>query len=242
MYEGKNKYPVWLMQEKKYGIKTWPEDDQPREKLLGKTPSALSNAELLAIIFREGTRDKSAVDLAREILGLTNNNLVELSRLSNEELMQVKGIGKAKAVTLTACLELGRRRQATLPKRLSLINGSKEASGYLQTHFGHHSQELFGVIYLNQANDVKACSLLHQGGITSTTVDIRVVLKKALETEAVKMILFHNHPSGSLQPSAADKSITSRIGEAAQLLDMQVLDHLIISDQGYFSFADMGLL
>lgn len=230
------------MQEKKYAIKDWPEDDRPREKLLGKTPSALSNAELLAILFREGTRDKSAVDLSREVLNLTNNNLVELSRLPHKELMQVKGIGEAKATAVQACLELGRRRQATLPRQLSLINGSREAAGYLQTHYGQHSQEIFGVIYLNHANDVKACSLLHQGGITSTTVDIRVVLKKALEMEAVKMILFHNHPSGSLQPSPADKSITSRINEAARLLDMEVLDHLIISDQGYFSFADERLL
>ncbi|MGN6421095.1 MAG: RadC family protein [Pseudobacter sp.] len=229
------------MQEKKYAIKDWPEDDRPREKLLGKTPSALSNAELLAILFNKGTRDKSAVDLAREVLNLTNNDLVELSRKSVDELMLIKGIGKAKATAIAACLELGRRRQASLPKRLSLINASREAANYLKTHLGHHSQEIFGVIYLNHANDAK-CYLLHQGGITSTTVDVRVVLKKALETDTVKMILFHNHPSGNLQPSAADKSITSRISDAARLLDMEVLDHLIIAEHDYFSFADKGLL
>ncbi|HVK49724.1 MAG TPA: DNA repair protein RadC [Pseudobacter sp.] len=229
------------MQEKKYGIGTWPEDDQPREKLHSKSPNALSNAELMAILLNKGTQDKSAVELAREVLSLTNNDLSALSRMSLDQLMQVKGIGMAKASAIAACLELGRRCRATFPKRLSPVNGSREVVEYLRTHLEHHTQEVFGVIYLNHAN-IPKCHQLHQGGITSTTVDIRVVMKKALETEAVKMILFHNHPSGSLQPSAADRSITSRIGEAAQLLDMEVLDHLIISDQGFYSFADMGLL
>lgn len=229
------------MQEKKYGIMNWSKDDQPRGKLHRNSPQSLSNAELLAIIFQKGTRDKSAVDLARDLLDLTNNDLVELSRWTLVELMKVKGIGEAKAAAVAASLELGKRRQATLPKRLSPLSGSLEAADYLKTHFGHHKQEVFGVIYLNHAN-VPKCHRLHQGGITSTTVDIRVVMKKALETDTVKMILFHNHPSGNLQPSAADKSITSRIREAAQLLDMQVLDHLIISDEDYFSFADSGLL
>lgn len=230
------------MQEKKYAIKNWAEDDRPREKLLSKSPQALSNAELLAILFRSGANDKSAVDLAREILELTQNDLVELARIPVRDLMKIRGVGMAKAVTVAACLELGRRRQATLPKQLSLINGSQDAASFLKTHYSYHAQELFGVLYLNQAHRVKEFSVIHVGGITGTTVDVRMVIKKALERDAVKLILCHNHPSGSLQPSDADKSITSRIIEAAQQLDMEVLDHLIISDDGYFSFADNGIL
>lgn len=230
------------MQEKKYGIMNWSADDQPREKLHRNSPSTLSNAELLAILFQKGTRDKSAVELARDVLSLTNHNLLELSRMSLDGLMQVKGIGKAKASAVAACLELGRRCHATMPKHLSPVKGSKEVANYLKTHYAHHAQEIFGVVYLNHGNFIKSCTQHHRGGIASTTVDIRVIMKKALETDTVKMILFHNHPSGNLQPSAADKSITSRISEAARLLDMEVLDHLIITDQDYFSFADKGLL
>lgn len=230
------------MQEKKYAIKNWAKDDRPREKLLSKSPQALSNAELLAILFRSGANDKSAVDLAREILEITQNDLVELARIPVRDLMRIRGVGMAKAVAVAACLELGRRRQAALPKQLSLITGSLDAVNFLQTHYSYHSQELFGILYLNQAHRVKDFSVIHVGGITGTTVDIRLVIKKALEREAVKLILCHNHPSGSLQPSDADKSITTRISEAAAMLDIEVLDHLIISDDGYFSFADNGML
>jgi len=242
MYGGEINSTPWFMQEKKYPINKWAIDDRPREKLLGKTPSALSDSELLAIIIHHGSGERSAVDLAREILSLSDNNLQELGRLTAEELMRVKGIGRAKAATIAACLELGRRRQASLPILKTAVLSSQEAAYFLQSQFSHYPNEIFAVVFLNYANYVKHYSIISVGGISSTVVDIRLLLKKALDMEAVKLILCHNHPSGNLHPSQADKAITAKIKQAAAMLDLQVLDHVIVSEEGYFSFADEGIL
>lgn len=230
------------MQEKKYPIKEWAIDDRPREKLLRKSPMALSDAELLAILVREGSRDRSAVDLAREVLQLGHNNLSELGKLSHHDLMQIKGIGEAKAVILQAALELGRRRQAPPPDNKMVVTSSRDVAGYFQARFADAQQEMFAALFLNRANHVNHFSIISTGGYTSTIVDLRLLLKKALEVNAVSMILCHNHPSGNLQPSTADKAITARIREGAKLLDIQLLDHVIVSERGYFSFADNGIL
>ncbi len=230
------------MQEKKYPITKWAIDDRPREKLLSKSPSALSDSELLAILINKGTRYQSAVDLAIEVFRKGNNNLSDLGRLTVKELMRIHGIGQAKAVTILAALELGRRRQASLPPERTSVTSSYEVAQYLQARLRDHPYEVFGVVFLNQQNQVKQFSIISKGGLTSTVVDSRIIFREALETNAVAMILCHNHPSGSLQPSNADLQLTGRIRDAARLLEIRLLDHLIVSDQGYFSFADNGML
>lgn len=232
----------YVIKKKKSGIGKWAEDDRPREKLLRKSPQSLSNAELLAIILNEGVQGKSAVDLARELLRLTGDNLSELSRIPLAEFRRIKGIGLAKAVKLAACFELNRRQSGHLPRRIPKMDASSKVADYLKSHFSHFSHEIFAVLFLNNANYVKDFSVISTGGITSTTVDIRLILKKALEVGATKFILGHNHPSGNLLPSEADKLLTSRIQVGAEALDMKVLDHLIVSTEGYFSFADAGIL
>lgn len=230
------------MQEKKYAIKDWAKDDRPREKLLGKTPMALSNSELLAILIHHGTWDRSAIDLARDVLHLGDNDLTKLGKLSVTELTQVKGIGIAKAVTIAAAMELGRRREAAMLLDKPVIHSSRDVAHYLRVLYGDRQQELFLAVYLNRANHINHIAVISEGGLTSTIVDIRVILRKALEEDAISVILCHNHPSGNLSPSAADVELTERITKAAQLLDIQVLDHIIISQQGYLSFADEGII
>jgi len=230
------------MQAQKYSIKQWAKDDRPREKLLRKSSSALSDSELLAILIGHGTREKSAVDLAREILELGKNNLNELGKLSIKELLKIKGIGEVKALILIAALELGRRRHSSLLTEKVLIKQSSDIAGYLQSALKDLSYEVFGVLFLNQANRVNHFEIISQGGITGTVADPRIILRKALEEEAVNIILCHNHPSGNLKPSRADEELTQKIKEAARFLDIKVLDHIIVSDQGYYSFADEGLL
>lgn len=230
------------MQDEKYSIKQWAKDDRPREKLLSKTPAALSDSELLAILINNGTRQKSAVDLAKEVLKLGQNNLDELGRITVKELMKIKGIGEAKAITIAAALELGRRRQATSFLEKPVIRQSRDVAVYLQVQLKDYSHEVFGVIFLNRANKINQFEIISQGGITGTVSDPRVILKKALEAEAVSMVLCHNHPSGSLKPSRADEELTHKIKEAARFLDIAVIDHIIVSNEGYYSFADDGLL
>lgn len=230
------------MQDEKYSIKQWAKDDRPREKLLSKTPAALSDSELLAILINNGTRQKSAVDLAKEVLKLGQNNLDELGRITVKELMKIKGIGEAKAITIAAALELGRRRQATSFLEKPVIRQSRDVAVYLQVQLKDYSHEVFGVIFLNRANKINQFEIISQGGITGTVADPRVILKKALEAEAVSMVLCHNHPSGSLKPSRADEELTHKIKEAARFLDIAVIDHIIVSNEGYYSFADDGLL
>jgi DNA repair protein RadC len=230
------------MQEQNYPIKSWAKDDRPREKLLSKNPMALSDAELIAILINNGSRDKSALDLARELLRLGQNNLQELGKLSVHDLMTIKGIGVVKAVMITAALELGRRRLSARALEYPVVAGSRDVALYLQQLFQDHHYEVFVVLFLNRANKIRHFEIISSGGITGTVADPRLIMKKAIEQEAVALILSHNHPSGNLRPSKADEDLTYKIREAAKLLDIRVMDHIIVSHEGYFSFADEGML
>lgn len=230
------------MQEHKYSIKQWSKDDRPREKLLSAGAENLSNSELLAILIHNGTPQKTAVDLAKEVLKLGKDNLGELGKLSIKELMKIKGIGEAKAITIAAALELGRRRQASAALEKPVIKTSSDIAHYLQTKLKDYRHEVFAILFLNRANKVNHFEIVSEGGITGTVADTRIILRKALEQDAVNIILCHNHPSGSLKPSRADEDLTKKIKEAARFFDIAVLDHLIVSEAGYYSFADEGLL
>lgn len=230
------------MQEHNYSIKQWAKDDRPREKLLSHGASHLSDSELLAILLNHGTRDKTAIDLGREVMQLGKNNLNELGKLTVKELMRINGVGEAKAVTIAAALEIGRRRQAGSYLQKPVISTSRDFANYLQSLFRDHNREIFAVAFLNQANKINHIETISEGGITGTIADPRIILKKALEQNAVSLILGHNHPSGSLKPSRQDEEITKKIKEAAKYFDIKVLDHIIVSDAGYFSFADEGIL
>lgn len=230
------------MQQQKYSIKEWAKDDRPREKLLLNGPESLSNSELLAILIHNGTKDKTAVDLAKEILKIGKDNLSELGKISIRELMKIKGIGLAKAITIASALELGRRRQIAEPLSKTLISSSHEIASYLQLKLKDYSHEVFAVLFLNRANKINHFEIISEGGITGTVADPRIILKKALEENAISIILCHNHPSGSLKPSRADEELTLKIKEAAKYFDITVLDHIIVSDAGYYSFADEGIL
>ncbi|GAA4304204.1 RadC family protein [Compostibacter hankyongensis] len=224
------------------GIKTWAKDDRPREKMLLKGPQALSNAELLAILINSGNRGKSALDLARELLADVEQQLVLLGRIPVKDFMKKKGIGSAKAITIAAALELGRRRQAGSLLDKPVIRTSRDAAAMLQPLLADLKHEVFAVLFLSRSNRVGHFEVLSNGGTTSTVVDTKIVLRKTLEHDAVSILLAHNHPSGSLQPSGADHHLTKKIASAAALLDIKVLDHIIVSHSGFFSFADEGLL
>ncbi len=230
------------MQEQNYSIKYWAIDDRPREKLLQKGALSLSDSELLAILLMNGHKEKSAVDLGREILQLSKNNLQELGKFSVSDLTQIKGIGEAKAVILIAALELGRRRQAASFLDKSVIKDSRDIASYLQVLLKDYTKEVFAVVFLNRANKINHFEIVSEGGITGTVADPRIILKKALQENAVSLILCHNHPSGNLRPSRADEELTAKIKEAARFLDIKVIDHVIVSEEGYFSFADEGIL
>ncbi len=230
------------MQENKHPIKQWAKDDRPREKLLSKGAENLSNSELLAILIRHGTKAKTAVDLGKEILKLGKDNLNELGKLSVKQLIKVKGIGEAKAIAIAAALELGRRRQTADSLEKVVITNSTEIANYLRIALKDYRHEVFAVIFLNRANKINHFEIISHGGLTGTVADPRVILKKALEEDAVSLILSHNHPSGSLKPSRADEALTIKIKEAASLLDIRVIDHIIVSEDGYYSFADEGLI
>ncbi len=232
------------MQEKpiSFSIKHWSDDDKPREKLLHKGRSALSDAELIAILIGSGSRSESAVELSKRILASADNNLNELGRLSIKQLMQFKGIGEAKAITISAALEMGRRRRGEDSLKVDKITSSKDAFEILQPIMGELEHEEFWILYLNNSNKVLQKSQLSKGGITGTLVDVRLIMKQTLELGAVGLILAHNHPSGTLKPSNADKQITQKIKRASESLDIKVLDHLIITQKDYYSFADNQLL
>lgn len=230
------------MQEQKYSIKQWAKDDRPREKLLLKGAESLSDSELLAILIVNGTRSKSALDLAREILNLGKNNLPELGKLTVKQLMKIKGIGEAKAIAIVAALEIGRRRQALNFLEKDIVTSSSDVAKYLQALLKDHLREVFAVLFLNRANKINHFEIVSEGGITGTVADPRIILKKALEQDAVSLILCHNHPSGSLKPSKADEELTHKIKEAARYFDIKILDHIIVSETGYYSFADEGIL
>lgn len=230
------------MQAQNYSIKQWAKDDRPREKLLYKGAETLSDSELLAILIANGNREKSAVELAKDVLKTAKNNLAELCKISVRELTKIKGIGTAKAITISAAMELGRRRHATLPAEKTVVVSSMDVAGYLQSALRDYRHEVFAVLFLNRANKINHFQIISQGGITGTVADPRIILRRALEEDAVSLILCHNHPSGSLKPSRADEELTGKIKEAAKYFDIKVLDHLIVSESGYYSFADEGLI
>lgn len=225
-----------------FTIKNWAEGDRPREKLLQKGREFLSNAELLAILIGSGSRNESAVELCQKILGKAGNNLNELGRLTVKDLMMNKGIGEAKALTIVAALELGRRRRGEEALEKKKISSSSSVFELMQPVIGELPHEEFHVIYLNNSNKVIDRYPLSKGGITGTLVDIRLAFKQALHLGATGTILVHNHPSGNLNPSAADKQLTQKFKTAGESLDIKVLDHIIITEKSYYSFADEGLL
>jgi len=223
-------------------IKNWAVDDRPREKLSLKGATALSDSELLAILINNGNKEDSAVSLAKKILQLGNNNLNELGKLGLKELQQIKGIGQAKAITIAAALELGRRRHAASPLNKAVVKSSNEIAQYLRTIIKDFKYEVFAVLFLNKANKITHFEIVSRGGITGTVADPRIILKKALEEDATSIVLCHNHPSGNLRPSRADEELTYKIKEAARYFDIKIIDHIIVSEEGYFSFADEGIL
>jgi DNA repair protein RadC len=223
-------------------IKNWSVDDRPREKMQAKGAIALSNSELLAILINNGNKDKSALEIAKDVMALGQNNLNELGKLSLKDLQKLKGIGIAKAITIAAALELGRRRQGSELLSKTVIRTSGEIAQYLKANLKDYTHEVFAVVFLNRANKIISFQIVSTGGLTGTVADPRVILKKAIEAEACSIVLSHNHPSGSLKPSRADEELTQKIRMAATYLDIKVVDHIIVSDEGYFSFADEGLL
>ncbi len=223
-------------------IKNWAEDDRPREKMLQRGAAALTDAELLAILISSGTREKSALDLAREVLALAHNHLHELGRLSIIELKKTKGIGEARAITIAAAMELGRRRQVGEGLQRATISTSKDAAEIIIPLLQDLNHEAFCVMYLNQANRLIRHEIISSGGLTGTVADIRIILKSALLQNANQVIIAHNHPSGNMQPSGADKELTRKLKDAAGLMDIKLLDHLIISANGFLSFSDEGLI
>ena len=225
-----------------FSIKNWSQDDQPREKLRDKGKATLSDAELVAILIGSGSRDESAVKLCQRILASVDNNLSELGKLSIKQLMEFKGIGEAKAITIAAALELGRRRRGEEALNKKKITSSASVFELMQPIIGELPHEEFWIVYLNNSNKVIQKNQLSKGGITGTLVDVRLALKTALEVSATGIILAHNHPSGTLKPSEADKQLTAKLSAAAKSLDIKVLDHLIITEKAYFSFADENIL
>ncbi len=225
-----------------FSIKNWSEEDRPREKLLQKGKNTLSNAELVAILLGSGNKNESAVALSKRILASVSSNLNELGKLTINDLIKFKGIGEAKAVAITAALELGRRRRSEEALIKKKITASSSVFELMQPIIGDIPHEEFWVIYLNNSNKVLQQSQISKGGLTGTIVDVRLVLKTAIEMNAVAIILVHNHPSGNLSPSQADKQLTQKLKTATESLDIKVLDHIIISEKMYFSFADEGIL
>jgi len=223
-------------------IKNWAVDDRPREKLVLKGPAALSDSELLAILINTGNAKRTAVELARDVLQLGQNNLTELGKLSVRELQQIKGIGAAKAIAIAAALELGRRRDTAGFLDKPVVRSSADIARHLRSLLKDHLYEVFAVVFLNQANKINHMEIISKGGITGTVADPRVILKKALDQHATALVLCHNHPSGNLQPSRADEQLTQKIKEAAVYFDIKLLDHIIVSEEGYYSFADEGKL
>lgn len=228
--------------ENKITIKTWAEEDQPREKLAAQGRRALSDAELIAILIGSGSTTESAVDLSKRILNSCKNDLNALAKLSIQDLSKFKGIGEAKAISIIAALELGRRRKDIDFVETSSITSSRDIYNLLAPYFMDLPHEEFWVLLLNKANKVLEKTLISKGGLASTIADPKIIFKAALDHQAANVILAHNHPSGNLKPSNADVSLTKKLTEGAKLLDLAILDHLIFTDKGYFSFADEGLL
>ena len=226
----------------KTSITQWAVDDKPREKLILKGKASLSDAELLAILIGSGNRNETAVSLSQRILLHCQNNLGLLSKQSIQQLMTFNGIGEAKAVSIVAALELGRRRRMEEAILLPIIRSSQDVFDLMQPHIGDLGHEEFWVIFLNNSNKVVHKRRLSMGGITGTIVDIRILFKIALEYESVGIILCHNHPSGKLKASDEDKLLTKNVQSAAEILDINLLDHIIITEQGFLSFAEEELI
>ncbi|GEC77483.1 RadC family protein [Flavobacterium aquatile] len=222
-------------------INQWAEDDRPREKFLLKGKSSLSDSELLAILIGSGSRNESAVQLCQRILASANNNLNQLGKLSIAQLTEFKGIGEAKAIAIAAALELGRRRRSEDAEELKKISSSKAVFEIMQPIIGELPHEEFWILYLNNSNKVIHKAQLSKGGITGTVVDSRIVFKTAFEQNATSIILTHNHPSGKLAASQADIEITKRLKLAGEQLEILILDHIIITESGYYSFQDNGI-
>ncbi len=226
----------------KIPITQWAEEDRPREKMLLKGKQALSDAELLAILISTGTKEFSAVELGKIILKNANNNLNDLARFTIEDFKKIKGIGEAKAISIAAALELGRRRKAELIDDKPIVKTSSDAAAILQPILADETTEQFMVLFLNQACRLIKQENISQGGMTGTVVDAKIIFKKALENNATSLILCHNHPSGNLNPSQADIDITKKLKQAGTLMGIDVHDHIIVANTGYYSFADNSLL
>ncbi len=224
------------------GIRSWAEGDRPREKMLLKGKSSLSNAELLAILIGSGTRKTSAVDLCKEILTSVNNNLIELSKLSMPALMKFKGIGEAKAISIAAALELGRRRRSAEVEAKPKITGSRDVFEIMSEYLTDLNHEEFWILLLNRANKIIRRMQVSAGGFSGTVADPKKIFSLALENNASAIVLCHNHPSGNIVPSNADKLLTRKLVDAGKNLDLPVLDHVIFGDENYYSFADQALL
>ncbi len=225
-----------------FSIKKWNENDRPREKLIVHGKNKLSDAELIAILIGSGNRNESAVALSKRILASVNHKIDALGKMSIKELMKFNGIGEAKAITIVAGLELGRRRKAEGTSVLPVIKCSMDAFNILNPLIGDLNHEEFWVLFLNNANKVMQKRQISQGGKTGTIVDPRIIFKAALECDATAVVLGHNHPSGSLVPSLSDKNLTAKLKQAGLSLEINVLDHLIITEKNYFSFADEAIL
>ncbi|MEY2924900.1 MAG: hypothetical protein RLZZ337_1448 [Bacteroidota bacterium] len=223
-------------------IKNWAEDDKPREKLAAKGKESLSNAELLAILLGNGTRNKSAVDLARDILQLADNNLNKLARLSIADLCKIDGIGPAKAITLISAIELANRRNGSHPQEDKYIRSSGDAYRFFGAVLQDKIYEEFWILMLARNNKIIKPYKVSEGGVSGTVADPKRIFKVALENNASQLILCHNHPSGNLKPSSEDKRITEKLVNAGKQMDIPIIDHIIVSDRGYFSFADEGEL
>lgn len=226
----------------KITIKSWAEEDRPREKLLAQGRRSLTDAELIAILIGSGNRQETAVELSKRILHSLDSDLDKLGHLSVTELSKFKGIGEAKAISIISALELGRRRRETDKPKITQITCSRDIFELLHRHFADLGHEEFWIILLNRGNIVLGQHLISKGGQAGTVADPKIIFKTALERNAASIILSHNHPSGNLKPSQADISLTRKLKEGALLLDISVLDHLIFTDKSYFSFADEGLL
>ncbi|MDA7502114.1 DNA repair protein RadC [Chitinophagales bacterium] len=222
------------------GIKNWSEEDRPRERLLQKGARDLSDAELIAILLGSGSQKETAVDLAKRMLAKFDHNLKDLGKMGAKDLQQFRGVGAAKAATMLASFELGKRRQSNQATHLPQIKSSKDAYEIMQATLGELPHEEFWILLLNRANKVMGRERISVGGVAGTIADIKIILKRAIDCLASSIILLHNHPSGNLRPSMADERLTKKVDQAAKLMDIAVLDHLIISDEGYYSFADSG--
>lgn len=228
------------MEYKNLTIKQWSVEDRPREKMLKSGIETLSDAEIIAILIGSGTRNITALELAKKILSISGNNLSELGKLNITDLTRVKGMGESKAISILAAIELGRRRKFTEPQKKTQITSSQDVFKIFEPKLADLSHEEFWVLLLNRSNRVIDTICISKGGLSGTVIDTKIILNKALSKLASAIIICHNHPSGNIQPSEADRIITRKIGSAAKTMDINLLDHIIISGNGFYSFADEG--